>query len=132
QESYLGKIKLIYMDPPYNTGSDFVYEDDFAESGAEYLERSRQKSEAGERMVSNPESNGRFHSDWLSMLFPRLKLAKDLLTEDGVLMVSIDENEHANLVRLGEEVLGDSAYVGEIVLKNSSKNDQAYISMQHE
>ena len=132
QESYLGRIKLIYIDPPYNTGNDFVYEDDFAESSADYLARSGQKSETGDRLVANTEASGRFHSDWLSMMYPRLKLAKNLLTDDGVLVVSIDENEHANLVRLGEEVLGDASYVGEIVLKNSSKNDQAYVSIQHE
>lgn len=132
QESYLGKVKLIYVDPPYNTGNDFVYEDDFAESSADYLARSGQRSETGDRLVANKESNGRFHSDWLSMMYPRLKLAKNLLTDDGVLVVSIDENEHASLVRLGEEVLGDASYVGEIVLKNSSKNDQAYVSIQHE
>ncbi|MGB3730364.1 site-specific DNA-methyltransferase [Microbacterium sp.] len=132
QESYLGKVKLIYIDPPYNTGNDFVYEDDFAESSADYLARSRQKSDTGDRLVANTETNGRFHSDWLSMMYPRLKLAKNLLADDGVLVVSIDENEHASLVRLGEEVLGDASYVGEIVLKNSSKNDQAYVSVQHE
>ena len=132
QESYLGKVKLIYIDPPYNTGNDFVYDDDFAESSAEYLARSGQSLESGERLVANSEANGRFHSDWLSMMYPRLKLARNLLTDDGVLVVSIDENEHASLVRLGEEVLGDASYVGEIVLKNSSKNDQAYVSIQHE
>jgi adenine-specific DNA-methyltransferase len=132
QESYLGKVKLIYIDPPYNTGNDFVYQDDFAESSADYLARSGQKSDVGDRLVANSEANGRFHSDWLSMMYPRLKLAKNLLTDDGVLVVSIDENEHASLVRLGEEVLGDASYVGEIVLKNSSKNDQAYVSIQHE
>lgn len=132
QESYLGKIKLIYIDPPYNTGNDFVYADKFATSSREELKRSGQVSEDGVPLVANPDSNGRFHSDWLSMMFPRLKLARNLLADDGVLVVSIDENEHANLVNLGTEVLGTDAYVGEIVLKNSSKNDQAYISMQHE
>ena len=83
QESYLGKVKLIYIDPPYNTGNDFVYEDDFAESTAEYLERSGQRTEAGERLVANTEANGRFHSDWLSMMYPRLKLARNLLADDG-------------------------------------------------
>lgn len=132
QESYLGKIKLIYIDPPYNTGNDFVYADKFATSSAEELKRSGQVSEDGVPLVTNSSANGRFHSDWLSMMFPRLKLARNLLTDDGVLVVSIDENEHANLVNLGTEVFGTDAYVGEIVLKNSSKNDQAYISMQHE
>jgi adenine-specific DNA-methyltransferase len=132
QETYLGKIKLIYIDPPYNTGNDFIYEDDFAESSSLYFQRSMQINEEGNRMVVNSESEGRFHSDWLSMIFPRLKLARDLLTDDGILVVSIDENEHANLVNIGTEVLGRDAYVGEIVLKNSSRNDQRYISMQHE
>lgn len=132
QESYLGKVKLIYVDPPYNTGNDFIYRDDFAQTTAEYLERSGQTDASGARLVANQESNGRFHSDWLSMMYPRLKLARNLLTLDGVLVVSIDESEHANLVRLGREIFGDDAYVGEIVWKNSSKNDQAFISMQHE
>jgi adenine-specific DNA-methyltransferase len=132
QEPYLGKVKLIYVDPPYNTGNDFIYRDDFAETAADYLARSGQSDDAGARLVANTESNGRFHSDWLSMMYPRLKLARNLLTPDGVLVVSIDESEHANLVRLGREIFGDDAYVGEIVWKNSSKNDQAYISMQHE
>ena len=92
QESYLGKVKMIYIDPPYNTGNDFIYEDDFAENTNEYLERSHQKNETG-RLVANTESNGRFHSDWLSMMYPRLKLAKDFLTEDGLILISIDDNE---------------------------------------
>ncbi|MEO8036470.1 MAG: site-specific DNA-methyltransferase, partial [Acidobacteriota bacterium] len=132
QESYLGKFKLIYIDPPYNTGNDFVYSDDFAESNKQYLARSSQVDGEGNRLVANTESNGRFHSDWLSMMYPRLKMARNLLSDDGVIMVSIDENEHSNLVALGKEVLGRDAYCGEIVLKNSSRNDQRYISMQHE
>jgi adenine-specific DNA-methyltransferase len=132
QESYLGKVKLIYIDPPYNTGNDFVYADDFATTKAEELRRSGQVSDEGVALVTNPSSNGRFHSDWLSMMYPRLKLARNLLTDDGVLVVSIDENEHANLVSIAAEVFGRDAYVGEIVLKNSSKNDQSYISIQHE
>ncbi|WP_010532977.1 site-specific DNA-methyltransferase [Brachybacterium squillarum] len=132
QESYLGKVKLIYIDPPYNTGHDFVYNDSFAQSSSEYLERSGQKDESGAGLKSNPESNGRFHSDWLSMMYPRLKLARNLLRDDGVLVVSIDENEHAHLVELGQQIFGLDSYVGEIVLKNSSKNDQRFISIQHE
>lgn len=132
QESYLGKVKLIYIDPPYNTGNDFVYADTFATTKDEELRRSGQVSEEGVPLVANTTANGRFHSDWLSMIFPRLKLASNLLSEDGILVVSIDENEHANLVSVGTEVFGRDAYVGEIVLKNSSKNDQSYISMQHE
>jgi len=132
QESYLGKVKLIYIDPPYNTGNDFVYNDDFAETNAKYLAKSGQVDDEGNRLVANTEANGRFHSDWLSMMYPRLKLARRLLADDGIVMVSIDENEHHNLVALGEEVFGDRNYCGEIVLKNSSKNDQRYISIQHE
>ena len=132
QESYLGKIKVIYIDPPYNTGNDFVYADSFTSTKDEELKASGQVSEEGIPLVSNPKANGRYHSNWLTMMYPRLKLARNLLTDDGVLIVSIDENEHANLVSLGSEVLGTDSYVGEIVVKNSSKNDQAYISMQHE
>lgn len=132
QESYLGRIKLIYLDPPYNTGNDFIYADTFAASKDEELKRSGQVSKAGVPLVANTSANGRFHSDWLSMIYPRLKLARHLLSDDGVLVVSIDENEHANLVNIGSEVFGRDAYVGEIVLKNSSKNDQSYLSMQHE
>lgn len=132
QESYLGKVKFVYLDPPYNTGNDFVYSDTFAASRDEELRRSAQIDEDGARLVTNTDAAGRFHSNWLSMMFPRLKLARNLLAPDGVLAVSIDENEHRNLVALGTEVFGQDAYVGEIVIKNSSKNDQAFISIQHE
>ncbi|MDP9880279.1 adenine-specific DNA-methyltransferase [Variovorax boronicumulans] len=132
QEPYLGRIKLIYVDPPYNTGNDFVYSDTFTSSKNAELRRSGQISEEGIALVANTNANGRFHSDWLSMIFPRLKLAWNLMSDDGVLVVSIDENEHANLVSIGTEIFGRDAYVGEIALKNSSKNDQSYISMQHE
>lgn len=132
QESYLGKIKLIYVDPPYNTGNDFIYADSFAGSREKELKRSGQVSEEGIPLVANTTANGRFHSAWLSMMLPRLKLARNLLADDGVLVVSIDENEHANLVTIGSEIFGRDAFVGEIVIKNSSKNDQNYISIQHE
>ncbi|MCZ4643294.1 site-specific DNA-methyltransferase [Rhodococcus erythropolis] len=132
QESYLGKVKLIYIDPPYNTGNDFVYSDSFATTKDEELRRSGQVTEDGVPLLANTSANGRFHSDWLSMMYPRLRLARNLLSDDGVLVVSIDENEHSNLVALCTEVFGTESYVGEIVLKNSSKNDQSYISMQHE
>ena len=117
QESYLGKVKLIYIDPPYNTGNDFVYEDDFAESSADYLARSGQKSETGDRLVTNTEANGRFHSDWLSMMYPRLKLARALLADDGVLFMSIDDNEAANLRRLGDEIFGAQNFVAQIAVQ---------------
>lgn len=132
QETYLGKIKMIYIDPPYNTGSDFVYEDDFAQSTDEYLANSGQYDEDGNRMVQNTESNGRFHTDWLNMIYPRLKLAKDLLADDGVIFVSIDENEVGNLRKIMADIFGEGNLAGEIIWKNSSKNDQAYISIQHE
>ena len=106
QESYFGKVKLIYIDPPYNTGNDFVYNDDFAESTEEYLIRSGQQDESGTRLTANAESNGRFHSDWLSMMYPRLKLARNLLAADGAIFVSIDDGESANLRHLLDEVFG--------------------------
>ena len=111
QETYLGKIKMIYIDPPYNTGNDFVYNDDFAESADEYLANSGQFDEEGNRLVSNTESNGRFHTDWLNMLYPRLKIAKDLLTSDGVIFISIDENEFENLKKICDEIFGKSNFV---------------------
>jgi adenine-specific DNA-methyltransferase len=114
QESYLGKVKLIYIDPPYNTGNDFVYDDDFAESSVDYLTRSQQKSDAGDRLVANPETNGRFHSDWLSMMYPRLKLARNLLRLDGAIFVSIDDGESANLRHLLEEVFGAQNFRADI------------------
>lgn len=132
QETYLGKVKLIYIDPPYNTGNDFIYSDDFAERSDEFLRKSNQKNEGGSRLVANLEGNGRFHSDWLGMIFARLKLARNLLSDDGVVVISIDENEHANLVAVGREVFGEANFCGEIIWKNSSKNDQDYISIQHE
>lgn len=135
QESYLGKVKLIYIDPPYNTGNDFVYEDDFAESSADYLTRSGQKSETGDRLVANTESNGRFHSDWLSMMYSRLKLAKSLLTTDGILAISIDDHEIARLRALCDEVLGASAFLGTLVWRRRPTADSrnfSRVSTDHE
>ena len=120
QESYLGKVKLIYIDPPYNTGNDFVYDDDFAESSAEYLARSGQKSETGARLVANTEANGRFHSDWLSMMYPRLRLARNLLTDDGVVIVAIDDHEHANLRSLLDIVFGADNFLANVVWQGGS------------
>jgi len=116
QESYLGKVKLIYIDPPYNTGNDFVYNDDFAESSDEYLARSGQTDESGTRLVANPESNGRFHSDWLSMMYPRLKLARNLLSPEGIIFISLDDNEASSLRRLMDEVFGPSNYFAEFAV----------------
>ncbi len=132
QETYLGKVKLIYIDPPYNTGNDFIYSDDFSTTSDEFLKKSNQKDESGNKLVANTEANGRFHSDWLSMIYGRLKLARNLLTDDGIAIISIDESEHSNLVTLGREVFGDANFCGEIIWKNSSKNDQDYVSIQHE
>jgi adenine-specific DNA-methyltransferase len=115
QEAYLGKVRLIYIDPPYNTGNDFVYADDFAATAAEYLARSGQADSRGTRLVANPETNGRFHSDWLSMMYPRLKLARNLLADDGAIFVSIDSTEHANLVRLLSELMGEDNFRANIV-----------------
>lgn len=114
QETYLGKVKLIYIDPPYNTGNDFIYEDDFAEDAGKYLRRSNQVDEEGNRLIANAASNGRFHSDWLSMIYPRLKAAQNLLTEDGVLFVSADYHESANLRKLCDEIFGEQNFQADI------------------
>ena len=111
QETYLGKIKMIYIDPPYNTGNDFVYEDDFAQSTDEYLDISGQFDDEGNRLVQNTESNGRFHTDWLNMIYPRLKLAKTLLSEDGIIFISIDENEVENIKKICNEIFGESNFL---------------------
>lgn len=110
QETYLGKIKLIYIDPPYNTGNDFVYEDDFAQSTDEYLANSGQFDEEGNRLVPNAESNGRFHTDWLNMMYPRLRLSKDLLAEDGAIFISIDDHECDNLKKMCDEIFGADCF----------------------
>ena len=134
QETYLGKIKMIYIDPPYNTGNDFVYEDDFAQSTAEYMSNSGQYDELGNRLVKNIDSNGRFHTDWLNMIYPRLKLSKDLLTDDGVIFISMDENEIENLKKLCNEIFGEQNYIQEIIWnkKFSPQNDAKYFSLNHE
>ena len=134
QETYLGKVKMIYIDPPYNTGNDFVYEDDFAQSADEYLANSGQYDEDGNRMVQNTESNGRFHTDWLNMIYPRLKLAKDLLTDDGVIFISIDDNEQENLKKCCDEVFGGQNFVAQLVWERafSPKNDARFVSNSHD
>ncbi|HCM9643185.1 site-specific DNA-methyltransferase [uncultured Enterobacter sp.] len=117
QETYLGKVKMIYIDPPYNTGNDFIYEDDFSQTSEEFLRRSNQKDELGNRLVANTESNGRFHSDWLSMMYPRLRLASNLLRDDGIIFVHIDDNEVDTLGKLCSEVFGDDNFVNIITVK---------------
>ena len=134
KETYLHKVKMIYIDPPYNTGNDFVYEDDFAESSAEYLANSGQFDEQGNRLVTNTESNGRFHTDWLNMIYPRLKVARDLLTDDGVIFISIDDNEIENLRKVCDEIFGESNFVAQLIWERaySPKNDARFISNSHD
>lgn len=134
QETYLGKVKMIYIDPPYNTGNDFVYEDDFVQSTEDYMGNSGQYDEEGNRMVTNTESNGRFHTDWLNMIYPRLKLAKDLLADDGLLIASIDDNEVKNTRNICDEIFGESNFVACVVWQkiHSIKNDAKYFSENHE
>lgn len=128
QETYLGKIKMIYIDPPYNTGNDFVYKDDFAQESAEYMSNSGQTDESGNRLVANTESNGRFHTDWLNMIYPRLKLAKDLLSDDGFIFASIDYNENFNLRSVMNEIFGETNFVGEIYWESKTKSQNTTTS----
>lgn len=134
QETYLGKVKMIYIDPPYNTGNDFVYEDDFAQSTEDYMGNSGQYDEEGNRMVTNTESNGRFHTDWLNMIYPRLRLAKDLLADDGAVFISIDDNEVKNLMAMCDEVFGTSNFLATFVWqkKYGPANDAKGVSATHE
>lgn len=134
RETYLGKIKMIYIDPPYNTGNDFIYDDDFSMDSDQWSEASGQVSEEGYRMVQNTESNGRFHTDWLNMMYPRLKLAKDLLSEDGVIFISIDDNEVENLKKICDEVLGIDNFVSQFVWRRRSGANDAEnnVSIDHE
>ncbi len=134
QESYLGKIKMIYIDPPYNTGKDFVYKDNFTEDKTEHEEESGQRDEYGRRLVVNPESSGRYHSDWLTMMYPRLKLARNLLTDDGVIFISIDDNEVDNLRKIGTEIFGEHNLLGVIANINNPKgrSDDKFIATAHE
>lgn len=119
QETYLGKVKMIYIDPPYNTGNDFIYEDDFSQKAEDYADNSGQTDEEGNRLVQNAESNGRFHTDWLNMLYPRLRIAKDLLTEDGVIFISIDDNEQENLKKICDEIFGSQNFVFQIAWRRT-------------
>ncbi len=130
QDTYLGKVKMIYIDPPYNTGKDFIYSDKFAKSAAEELLESGQINEEGGKLVSNPDSNGRFHSDWLSMMYPRLKLARNLLRDDGVIFVSIDDNEVHNLRKICDEVFGTENFVAELVLITGANQSGEGVKIQ--
>ncbi|WP_193725326.1 site-specific DNA-methyltransferase [Achromobacter mucicolens] len=133
QETYLGKVKMIYIDPPYNTGNDFIYEDDFAEDARSFLVRSNQVDDSGVRLVANTETNGRFHSDWLSMLYPRIKLARTLLSDDGVIFVSADDSEIANLIRLCDEIFGEANFVANFVWeKRTNRENRKVVSSRHD
>ncbi|MAM24301.1 MAG: site-specific DNA-methyltransferase [Marinobacter sp.] len=135
QETYLGKVKMIYIDPPYNTGNDFVYEDDFAESTAEFLAKSNQVDEAGNRLVANTQSNGRFHSDWLSMMYSRLRVSKNLLVEGGIALISCDDIEIHNLRTISDEIFGASSFIAQFVWKARQFTDtrsKSNVSTDHE
>ena len=128
RENYLGKVKMIYIDPPYNTGNDFVYNDDFSQTSSEYVADSGQFDSEGNRLVLNTESNGRFHTDWLNMMYPRLKVAKDLLTDDGVIFISIDDNEVNNLREICDEIFGGEKFVSQFIWKSRQNKDNRNIS----
>ncbi len=134
QETYLGKVKLIYIDPPYNTGNDFIYDDDFSDEIGEYLLKSNQKDNEGMRLVANTEANGRFHSDWISMMYPRLKLARQLLSESGAIFISIDDNEISVLRRLCDDVFGAENFIATAIWQKvfSPKNTASYFSVDHD
>jgi adenine-specific DNA-methyltransferase len=134
QETYLGKVKMIYIDPPYNTGNDFIYNDDFSQESQGYVKNgSGQYDENGNRLVQNNESNGRFHTDWLNMIYPRLKLAKDLLTNDGAIFISIDDHEQQNLKKMCDEIFGERNFVAQINWKGrSGRQDSKYYAAVHE
>lgn len=132
QESYLGKVKMIYIDPPYNTGKDFIYKDKFAQSREEYGEELDMFDEEGNRLFQNTETNGRFHSDWCSMIYPRLQLARNLLTDDGVIFISIDDNEVRNLKNICDEIYGEENFAGTIALQTATDNNPGQIKIEHE
>lgn len=118
RETYLGKVKMIYIDPPYNTGNDFIYKDNRIQTTADYVDNSGQKDQDGNRLVQNTESNGRFHTDWLNMLYPRLKIAKDFLSDDGLIFISIDDNEVENLTKICNEIFGEENHIETVIWKN--------------
>ncbi len=134
QETYLNQVKMIYIDAPYNTGNEFIYDDDFKETSEEYFGRSNQKDEEGHRLVANTEANGRFHSDWLTMLYPRLRLAKNLLKDDGVIFISIDDNEVHNLRKMCDEIFGEENFVANVIWQKvySPKNSAKWLSEDHD
>jgi adenine-specific DNA-methyltransferase len=134
RQNYLGKVKMIYIDPPYNTGNDFVYNDDFAQSAGEYVHNSGQEDEEGNRLVANTESNGRFHTDWLNMIYPRLKVAKDLLSEDGVIFISMNDCEQKNLRNICDDIFGGSNFITQLIWqqRKGGGNDSRFVASDHE
>lgn len=134
QESYLGKVKMIYIDPPYNTGNDFIYNDDFKMTGKEYRDESGEVDDDGNRMFKNTDSNGRFHSDWCSMIYSRLHLSKNLLKDDGVIFISIDDSEVKNLKNICDEVFGADNFIAQLIWQNKKGggNDSKHIAIEHE
>jgi adenine-specific DNA-methyltransferase len=132
RETYLGKVKVIYIDPPYNTGKDFIYRDDYAETPKEYFLRSEQRDASGSRMFANSEANGRFHSDWLSMMYCRLRVSRDLLSESGIIFMSIDDGELDNLIKLTDEIFGEGNHVATVVVKRASEIASNHVVSKHE
>ncbi len=132
QEAYLGKVKLIYIDPPYNTGKDFIYKDNFTASKESFELLSNERSQEGGRLVSNPEGRGRFHTDWLNMIYPRLILAERLLSDEGLILISIDDAEQASLRRVCDQVFGEKNFIAQLVWEKGRKNDAKYFSIGHE
>lgn len=134
QETYLGKVKMIYIDPPYNRGKDYIYKDNFTQKTSDYLENSGQFDDEGNQMVQNTESNGRFHTDWLNIMYPRLRIAKDLLTNEGMIFISIDDNEVRNLKNLCDEIFGSVNFIAQLVWQNKKGggNDSLHVAIEHE
>ena len=134
QETYLNKVKMIYIDPPYNTGNDFIYEDDFAEDSTSYFGRTYQKDDDGNRLAANTEANGRFHSDWLSMMYSRLRLSRNILADEGVIFISIDDNELDNLKKVCDEIYGSENYIALIAVEINPKGrkNSRFISVSND
>ncbi|RJT28205.1 site-specific DNA-methyltransferase [Mesorhizobium waimense] len=132
QDAFLGEVKIIYIDPPYNTGKDFIYKDNFVSSKDEYERASGERDEIGERLVANPETRGRYHSDWLSLIYPRLTVAKKLLSDDGIIMVSIDDYEQSSMRKLMDQIFGESNFIAQLVWEKGRKNDAKFFSVGHE
>lgn len=132
KKSYQNRVKMIYIDPPYNTGNDFIYPDNYLEPVEDYLRFTGQMDDEGRMLVANPKSSGKFHRRWLNMMYPRLQLARELLTDDGVIFISIDDNEQANLKLLCDDVFGEGNFVSSLIWSAGRKNDSKHISVSHE